>query len=115
MYAHNIVKHSIKLPMSLKCWKFRIPAKGFRFDNSTSTAIRKENVSSTWPIIDSHGYIVEYQSGSIDMIQSMNAQQIVKTKITRPGAAHRFIRYAMAPSRSPVRSCSLDKPKSLKP
>src|SRR6266853_4121014 len=49
--------------------------------------------------------MVEYHSGSSDMIQSMNAKVVVRTKTSRAGALRALMRLNRA--LSPVRSCAL--------
>ncbi len=53
--------------------------------------------------------MVEYQSGSSDMIQSMKANVVVTTKTSKAGALRALIRLKSAGS--PVRSCSLAIPR----
>ena len=82
------------------------PANGSCFENSTSSAIMiLDDEAMSHPPVKSQGKMVEYQSGSSDMIQSMNASVVVTTE-SRRAAVHALMRFDRTAWMAPVRSCS---------
>src|SRR5258707_3333913 len=85
VYAHKQVKASIRLPRSWNREASITPENGFRSDSRKSTMIQNASVSSTWPTAKIAPYMVEYQCGSKDMIQSTEASVTVKVNRIMPG------------------------------
>src|SRR5207248_1471855 len=111
-YAHSIRNASSRLPRSLKSCGVAISPSGVLDTRKTVTTMPKASDASMKLIATSGGYIVEYQSASSDISQSMAAKLTVTPSA---GMATMLKRWSLrnAVNRSFVRSCMIDRLRSM--
>src|SRR6185295_10355873 len=84
VYAHSIVKASMRLPRSRKCEGLRTSFMAGLSASSVRKNVTKANAERPAPTVKAMPNIDEYQRGSSDMTQSTEVSVSVKTIISRP-------------------------------
>src|SRR6476659_3998850 len=86
VYAHNIVKASIRLPRSRKCIGLRTPLMACVCEMVVRKNVTNANADKPAPTVKEMPNIDEYHFGSSDITQSTEASVMVRTKISSPDA-----------------------------
>src|SRR5687768_7852947 len=88
VYAHSIVKASIRLPRSRKWLDRRIPFMAGLSESRVRKNVTNANAESPAPTVNEIPNIDEYHFGSSDITQSMLQNVNTSTNISRPAALH---------------------------
>src|SRR6185503_16048114 len=88
VYAHSIVKASIRLPRSRKWLGLRMPCMAGFGASRTRKNVTNAKAESPAPTVKEMPNIEEYHFGSSDINQSTDANVSVSTIIRRPLALH---------------------------
>src|SRR5687768_1919296 len=88
VYAHSIVKASIRLPRSRKCDGLRMPCMAGLSESSVRKNVTNAKAERPAPTVKAMPNIDEYHFGSSDITQSMLENVMTMTNIKRPMALH---------------------------